>query len=124
MSADILIEKVNRDLDNLTPLDARNSLLMDPADYRDGKNPHVGVYPMSTYSSHASDDAIRPYRDETPPPRRWGQRESSENLVSSAASIGGRHERTISRESDDASPFAPSRQPTGPQIGDYRGRAY
>ncbi|KAL8913615.1 MAG: hypothetical protein Q9171_001580 [Xanthocarpia ochracea] len=97
-------EKVNRDLDNLTPLDARNSLLMDPADYRDGKNPHVGVYPMSTYSSRASDDVVRPYRDETPPPRRWGQRESSENLVTSAASIGGRHESTISRESDDASP--------------------
>ncbi|KAL8855628.1 MAG: hypothetical protein Q9178_007717 [Gyalolechia marmorata] len=117
-------EKVNRDLDNLTPLDARNSLLMDPADYRDGKNPHVGVYPMSTYSSRGSDDAVRPYRDETPPPRRWGQRESSENLVSSAASIGGRHESTISRESDDASPFAPTRRPTVPQTEDYRGRAY
>ncbi len=27
-------EKLNRDLDNLTPLDARNSLLMDPSEYK------------------------------------------------------------------------------------------
>jgi hypothetical protein len=30
-------EKLNRDLDNLTPLDARNSLLMDPSDYKDSR---------------------------------------------------------------------------------------
>ncbi|KAL8779865.1 MAG: hypothetical protein Q9213_006735 [Squamulea squamosa] len=103
-------EKVNRDLDNLTPLDARNSLLMDPADYRDAKNPHVGEYPMSTYSGRTSYDAVR----------RYG-RESSENLVSSAASLGRRHERD---DSDDASSFPPTRQPMVPDFGDYRGRAY
>ncbi|KAL8727312.1 MAG: hypothetical protein Q9166_006143 [cf. Caloplaca sp. 2 TL-2023] len=117
-------EKANGDLDNLTPLDARNSLLMDPADYRDAKNPDVGGYPMRTYSSRTSYDAVRPYRDETPPPRPWGRRESSENLVSSAASIGHRHERSISRGSDDASPLPQARQPTVPDFGDYRGRAY
>ncbi|KAL9640319.1 MAG: hypothetical protein Q9204_000760 [Flavoplaca sp. TL-2023a] len=114
-------EKLNRDLDNLTPLDARNSLLMDPADYRDAKNPQVGGYPLSTYSTRTSYEGSRPYRDETPPPRPWGRRESSENLVDSAASIGRSHER---RESDDAGPFCPTRQPTLPDFGDYRGRAY
>ncbi|KAL8772185.1 MAG: hypothetical protein Q9209_002620 [Squamulea sp. 1 TL-2023] len=113
-------EKVNRDLDNLTPLDARNSLLMDPADYRDAKNPHVGEYPMSTYSGRSSYDAVRRYRDETSP-RPWGRGESSENLVSSAASLGRRHERD---DSDDANPYPPTRQPMVPDFGDYRGQAY
>ncbi|KAL8682540.1 MAG: hypothetical protein Q9186_001393 [Xanthomendoza sp. 1 TL-2023] len=117
-------ERLNRDLDNLTPLDARNSLLMDPADYKDAKKAHVGGYPMSTYSSRTSYDAVRPYRDETPPPRPWGRGESSENLVSSAASIGQRHERSGSRESDDANPLPQTRLPTVPDLGDYRGRAY
>ncbi|KAL8760248.1 MAG: hypothetical protein Q9199_000147 [Rusavskia elegans] len=91
--ANILAEKLNRDLDNLTPLDARNSLLMDPADYRDAKNPQVGGYPLSTYSTRTSYEGSRPYRDETPPPRPWGRRESLENLAGSAASIGRSHER-------------------------------
>ena len=120
-NANIGSEKLNRDLDNLTPLDARNSLLMDPADYKDSKNPQVKGYPLSTYSTRTSYEGSRPYRDETPPPRPWGRRESSENLVNSAASIGRSHER---RESDDAGPFAPTRQPTLPDLGDYRGRAY
>lgn len=111
--ANVLAEKLNRDLDNLTPLDARNSLLMDPADYRDAKNPQVGGYPLSTYSTRTSYEGSRPYRDETPPPRPWGRRESSENLVGSAASIGR-----------SASPFPQTRQPTLPDFGDYRGRAY
>ncbi|KAL8659495.1 MAG: hypothetical protein Q9226_000388 [Calogaya cf. arnoldii] len=119
-------EKLNRDLDNLTPLDARNSLLMDPADYRDAKNPQVGGYALSTYSTRTSYEGSRPYRDETPPPRRWGRRESSENLVGAAASIGRSHERRVSRESDDGSrsPFPQTRQPTLPDFGDSRGRAY
>ena len=122
---DFLTEKVNRDLDNLTPLDARNSLLMDPADYKDAKDPHVQGYPMGTYSSRTSYDAVRPYRDETPPPRPWGgRRESTENLVSSAASLGHRHDRSNSRESFGVSPPPVTREPTVPDFGDYRGRAY
>ncbi|KAI4127700.1 MAG: hypothetical protein LQ338_003075 [Usnochroma carphineum] len=117
-------EKLNRDLDNLTPLDARNSLLMDPTDYKDAKNPQVRGYPMGTYSSRTSYDAIRPYRDETPPPRPWGRRESSENLVSSAASLGQRHERSTSRGSGGMSPPPLSRGPTVPDLDEYRGRAY
>ncbi|KAL8694281.1 MAG: hypothetical protein Q9218_001049 [Villophora microphyllina] len=109
---DFSAEKLNRDLDNLTPLDARNSLLMDPAEYKDAKNPHVRGYPMSTYSSRTSYDAPRSYRDETPPPRTWGRRESTENLVNSAASLGHRHERSRSRDSFGASPPPIMREPT------------
>lgn len=124
LKADLYAEKVNRDLDNLTPLDARNSLLMDPVDYKDAKSPQARGYPMSSYSSRTSYDAVRPYRDETPPPRPWGRRESSENLVSSAASLGHRLERSSSRESDRTSPPPLSRGPTVPDLDDYRGRAY
>ena len=124
LTSNRLTEKFNRDLDNLTPLDARNSLLMDPADYKDVKDPQVRGYPMSTYSTRTSYDAGRPYRDETPPPRPWGRRESTENLVSSAASLGHRHERSNSRESGVTSPPPLSRGPTVPDFGDYRGRAY
>ncbi|KAL9603964.1 MAG: hypothetical protein Q9179_002026 [Wetmoreana sp. 5 TL-2023] len=113
-------EKLNRDLDNLTPLDARNSLLMDPAEYKDAKTPQVRGYPMGTYSSRTSYDAVRPYRDETPPPRPWGRRESSEHLVSSAASFGHHRERSTSRESFGASPPPVTREPTVPDFG----RAY
>ncbi|KAL9611961.1 MAG: hypothetical protein Q9167_003401 [Letrouitia subvulpina] len=116
-------EKLNRDLDNLTPLDARNSLLMDPAEYKDVKNPQVKAYPMSTYSGRNSDDVMRPYRDETPS-RSWGRQESSENLISSAASLGHRHQRSSSRESEGVSPPPMARQPTVPNVIDYRGRAY
>ncbi|KAL9005064.1 MAG: hypothetical protein Q9188_002137 [Gyalolechia gomerana] len=117
-------EKLNRDLDNLTPLDARNSLLMDPVDYKDVKNPQARGYAMSTYSSRTSYDAARPYRDETPPPRPWGRRESTENLVSSAASLGHSRERSTSRGSGVTSPPPLTRDPTVPDFGDYRGRAY
>ncbi|KAL8710799.1 MAG: hypothetical protein Q9220_004602 [cf. Caloplaca sp. 1 TL-2023] len=118
-------ENVNRDLDNLTPLDARNSLLMDPADYKDAKHAQLRGYPMGTYSNRASLDGGRPYRDETSPPRLWGQRESTENLVSSAASFGRqRHERSFSRDSNGLSPPPLAREPTVPALGDYRGRAY
>ncbi|KAL9595824.1 MAG: hypothetical protein Q9219_006201 [cf. Caloplaca sp. 3 TL-2023] len=117
-------EKLNRDLDNLTPLDARNSLLMDPADYKDSKNPQARGFPMGTYSSRTSYDAVVPYRDETSPPRPWGRRESIENLVSSAASLGHRHERSMSRGSEVTSPPPVTSDPTVPEFGDYRGRAY
>ena len=115
-------EKLNRDLDNLTPLDARNSLLMDPAEYKDAKAPQVRSYPMSNYSGRSSSEVLRPYRDQTPP-RRWTRRESSENLVSSAASIG-HHQRSDSRDSDRVSPPPMARQPTVPSVMDYHGRAY
>ncbi|KAL9070930.1 MAG: hypothetical protein Q9161_004572 [Pseudevernia consocians] len=117
-------ERINRDLDDLTPLDARNSLLIDPTDYKDVKNPQAKSYPLSTYSSRRSYDTARPYRDETPPPRRpRGAEESSENLVSSAADMGYGHDWSVSRESDGASSPSARRQPTIPNM-DYRGQAY
>ena len=121
---EINTERINRDLDDLTPLDARNSLLIDPMDYKDNKNPQAKSYPLSTYSSRRSYDTVQPYRDETPPPRRRrGVDESSENLVSSAADMGHEHDRSVSRESDGASSPLARRQPTIPNL-DYHGKAY
>ncbi|CAD6580323.1 MAG: hypothetical protein ASARMPREDX12_009518 [Alectoria sarmentosa] len=118
-------ERINRDLDDLTPLDARNSLLIDPTDYKDIKNPQPKSYPLSTYSSRRSYDTVRPYRDETPPPRRpRGADESSENLVSSAADMGYGHDRNASRESDNARFPSATRQPTIPNVIGYHGQAY
>ncbi|KAF2157831.1 TRP-domain-containing protein [Myriangium duriaei CBS 260.36] len=106
-------EKQQRDLDNLTPLDARNSLLMDSAqlaDYKgslaDGnmyKAPLVSRG-LSPTMSHGSYDPV-PARDASPPGYgspmnrvrgaggRWG--ESRDNLVGNAAGIAGR-ERSMS----------------------------
>lgn len=116
-------ERINRDLDDLTPLDARNSLLINPTDYKDVKNPQN--FPLSSYPSRRSDDTVQPYRDETPPPSRRprGAGESSETLVDAAADMGYGHDRSVSRRSEGASsPFA-MRQPTVPDMG-YRGQAY
>ena len=122
---DIYSERINRDLDDLTPLDARNSLLIDPTDYKDIKNPQAKSYPLSTYSSRRSYDTVQPYRDETPPPRRPRDvDESSENLVSSAAAMGYGHDRSVSRESDDANSQSVKREPTIPNVMGYRGQAY
>jgi len=117
-------EKLNRDLDDLTPLDARNSLLIDPIDYKDVKTLHGKSYPMSTYSRRSS-SPIAPYRDETPPPRRAENvRDSSENLVRSAAKMGHSHNRSTSRESDGMSPSMVNREPTVPYMGYRPGQAY
>ena len=117
-------ERFNRDLDDLTPLDARNSLLIDPTEYKDVKNPQGKSYPLSTYSSRRSYDTVQPYRDETPPPRRpRGADESSENLVNSAAEMGYGHDRSASGESDVVNSPSARRQPTIPNM-DYRGQAY
>ena len=115
-------EKINRDLDDLTPLDARNSLLIDPIEYTDAKNPSMKGYPMSTYTRRTS-SPMTPYRDNTPPRRARGANESTENLVSSAGGMGHRHNRSTSRESDGLSPPPVGRQPTVPDVG-YRGMAY
>ena len=117
-------ERFNRDLDDLTPLDARNSLLIDPTEYKDVKNPQGKSYPLSTYSSRRSYDTVQPYRDETPPPRRpRGADESSENLVNSAAEMGYGHDRSASGESDAVNSPSTRRQPKIPNM-DYRGQAY
>ena len=98
---------------------------MDPADYHDVKGARVDEYPMSTYKSRTDSEAAMPYRDETPPPRPWDRRESTDNLVSSAASIGHGHNRSESRGSTGTSPPPVGRQPMVPDVmAGYRGRAY
>ncbi|KAI9769503.1 MAG: hypothetical protein M1840_003980 [Geoglossum simile] len=103
-------EKLNRDLDALTPLDARNSLLMDP------------TLPQESKKSLLAPDPAIPYRDSSPlsAGRRSG-RDSADHLVSSAAGMP-QHERNVSGESY-GSPPPMSRQPLVPNVG-YRGAAY
>ncbi|RDW67694.1 hypothetical protein BP6252_09090 [Coleophoma cylindrospora] len=125
-------EKLNRDLDNLTPLDARNSLLMDPAkmpmntDYEhERKEPLMKQHSADSFR----DEPANPYHDATPlrsftpqgrpftPDTNLTREESREHLVSGAAPIGGRY--SPPRE----------RQPTVPNVqggygGGYRGMAY
>ena len=119
------IEKLNREFDNLTPLDARNSLLLNSTDYKDAlaKPPQVSSYPLDAYSNNGSYEAV-PYRDLTPTPGPRGARESSENLVGSAAgmgeSMGHRHQRSTSIDSEAQYASLARRQPTVPNFG-YRG---
>ncbi|PQE27125.1 transient receptor potential ion channel protein [Rutstroemia sp. NJR-2017a WRK4] len=101
-------EKLNRDLDNLTPLDARNSLLMDPT-----------KMPMSSSNSTYGHDQKYPYANEhgvdsymNEPANPYDRPSSRENLVSNAAPPG-----------------TSGREPTVPNMGGgngggYRGMAY
>lgn len=111
-----LTEKVQREFDNLTPLDARNSLLVDPIDYKDRKGQQTKGKSLTPYGGQTNYDVVRPYRDQTPPPNRWGPHESSENLVGSAASIDHHHQRSTSWEAEDMGLSAAARQPTIPRV--------
>lgn len=103
-------EKLNRDLDNLTPLDARNSLLMEPmAQHNTAYKPapfgdKKGVYdpvPRRDDSPHLTEGSFT----RTP---RFRREDDGDFLVSSAASMGHR-DRSMS-----TSP--PERQPQLPQL--------
>lgn len=126
--ANCFAEKLQRDFDNLTALDARNSLLMDPVDYRSQKGSHAAGYPMSAYGNRSSFDVAQPYRDQSPPPRPWGRmQDSSENLIDSAAGMGHRHQRSTSRDRESVRPLPPVRRPTASTVSDMEsshGRAY
>ena len=106
------LEKLNRDVDNLTPLDARNSLLMDPihtpASYE--HDPKHG-YGQKDSSDSFMREPANPYSGATPlrSYRNSGPIESRENLVHGAAPLGGR----------GASP--PRQQPTLPNLEGYSG---
>jgi hypothetical protein len=104
---------LEQDFDNLTPLHARNSLLMEPMQQRGsgGFGDRKGHY-----------DAVPP-RDQSPAvgadrtmdrPSRFARADDQDYLVSSAASMGRRDERSVSR--------SPDRQPTLPDVN--FGRAY
>ena len=100
------IEKLNREFDNLTPLDARNSLLIAPVDRKD-TSPGYAMGPYNNRSPYAP----------VPNPSMRG---SSEGLVSHAGAMGesGLATRRISDDHDleDTGPLA-SRQPTFPNVG-------
>jgi len=110
-------EKLNRDLDNLTPLDARNSLLLQ-LDERKGANraPMVAEHPISPprkekgFSPHYDDDA------EYHPHHRAV--ESRDQLLGDNMSLSGRTLRS-------ASPSPSMRAPLLPEIDTrYRTHGY
>jgi hypothetical protein len=126
-------EKLNRDLDNLTPLDARNSLLMDPTEYKHTsmRGPMVSASPLK-----GGYDPVPLSEQQTGFPNRPRfPSEGQEGLLSDAASIAGRHERSVSHDrsgSHDRSVSPPqNRAPRLPDVdfgapgaGGYRGHAY
>ena len=108
-------EKLNRDLDNLTPLDARNSLLMEPMAQHNTayKAPLTSA---STFSDKKGRYDPVPPRPESPAlqdgaftrPSRFEREDDRNYLVSDAASMGAR-DRSVS-----TSP--PTRQPRLPDL--------
>jgi hypothetical protein len=116
------IEKLNRDLDNLTPLDARNSLLMDPSKMNPTYDNET-KYPLVKQNSpdsfmnepanpYSGATPLRPYTPQSHRPMR--SVESRENLVHGAAPLGGVG-------------GSPPRQPMIPNLrgyGEYRSVAY
>lgn len=106
-NADNHVEKA-RDLDNLTPLDARNSLLMDPQEYKRASIMSVGgrrgydPIPL-TEQNTAYHGGARPFND--------GQ----EHLLDNAAGFGhtGTHSRGVSA---DRNPSPDARAPRLPSI--------
>ncbi|KAL5337863.1 hypothetical protein BJX70DRAFT_399242 [Aspergillus crustosus] len=87
-------EKTNRDIDDLTPLDARESLLMD--------NPPRKDY--SEMSNFNFAGPYEPYRD-------------TDRLVDSEYHDDPRHGRTMSRDSRDSHGSSDDRHPTKPGYG-------
>jgi len=124
-------EKLNRDLDNLTPLDARNSLLMDPTQRpmngkyeQDFKNPLIKENSSDSFMNEPANPyaGATPLRTYTPSSHHRGKSSdaSRERLVTGAAPLGG----------TSGSPPPHDRQPTLPNFnqpqayggsGGYRG---
>ncbi|KAI5196265.1 TRP-domain-containing protein [Aureobasidium subglaciale] len=95
-------EKLNRDLDDLTPLDARNSLLMDPTQLTEykGAGSQVSEYKKAPLVSPSLNSTTKSNIAYNPMSKRsdgvyagrpqLSRDESQQNLVSGAASMGGR----------------------------------
>lgn len=107
-------EKMARDLDNLTPLDARNSLLMEPMAQQDtayNKAPLVSAMPFGDKKGFYDPVPVRPHS----PPDYNGRSlsratdhyrdQSADGLVSGAASMGRR-----GRDDDASRSPSPSRE--------------
>jgi len=111
-------EKIDRDVDNLTPLDNRDSILMEPQPYKFTPPRHRRDLSGVTLSN----PAYEPFRGQGGEKSRLGSRreDSSDFLVSSAASMGEDNERSESRGGAryrSVSPPPGQRQPTLPQLG-------
>ena len=115
-------EKLNRDLDNLTPLDARNSLLMEPmAQHPNTEYKGAAMHARTnTFGSRNGDYDAVPLRAESPAggyadsqysrPTRYRD-DDRDNLVGGAAGMGYRHDRSPSH-----SRSPPRQQPTLPEL--------
>ena len=108
-------EKLNREFDNLTPLDPRNSLLTGPTEK---KQPSVLTYP-APYTGRAGRQSYTPVPTQAPGFDRYG---SPEPLIGSGAHMG--HDRSGSgglNQPYDPVPY-PNRQPTIPRMDPYGDR--
>jgi hypothetical protein len=114
MEANASTEKA-RDLDNLTPLDARNSLLMDPQEYKSSKVPAPYGQPHNGYDAVPLVDQQTGYTG----PRQFSDRE---NLLSDAASFQTSHTRGLSAERSHSD--ADSRAPRLPDVNFNGGGGY
>ncbi|KAF1985374.1 DUF907 domain protein [Aulographum hederae CBS 113979] len=108
-------EKANRDLDNLTPLDARNSLLMEPF-------PNQKKRP-SSFSNSDPAIASKGAYDPVPLAER-GRLGPRDPLLDDAASMGGQSHHTHQRSMSP--PSSMDRHPTLPDIDTsyHSGRGY
>ncbi|KAL2787270.1 hypothetical protein BJX66DRAFT_16602 [Aspergillus keveii] len=103
-------EKLNHEIDDLTPLDARESLLMDHAPRKD----------YSEMSNFNFTGPYEPYRDQHPLNSKRGFNDSSDRLVDSAYHDEPRHGRNTSRGSRgsrDSYGSPDGRKPTAPGYG-------
>ncbi|PYH90675.1 DUF907 domain protein [Aspergillus ellipticus CBS 707.79] len=82
-------DKMNRDIDDLTPLDARESLLME----------HPPRKEYSEMSKFNFTGPYEPYRDQYDPKARLSPTGSTDRLVESGYPLDDRHGRSSSRES-------------------------
>jgi len=115
------LEKMNREVDNLTPLDARNSLLMDrnrlgTAYENDPKHPLIrqespDSFVQSPANPYAGATALRPFTPQGYPRMSPAVEESRLNLVRGAAPLGG-HAGSPPRQGRSQ-----SREPTIPNLG-------
>jgi len=101
--------RIARDLDNLTPLDARNSMLMEPMSQKDTsyKAPIISDSPFATSRDHKGGYDAVPTRAESPDsrigrgfsrPNEPYRDHSVDGLVGGAAGMGYRDHSEVSRE--------------------------
>ncbi|MCJ1310822.1 hypothetical protein MMC25_004489 [Agyrium rufum] len=121
-------EKLNRDLDNLTPLDARNSLLLNSLDRKDTKSSvtasHGRQISMNMFNGRQGYDPVDQTggggRESPNAPKKWrgAGDESTEQLVGGAAGMGYQLRKEPSLESSYSRGLDDwNRAPTVPDVG-------